>query len=95
MGYLSRDVDAGDKRAREIRLTPHGQQLVSDCQAAVDEVQSGYRDRVGHADMAGLENCLRRVVQNLGLDKHTPRQHIERALDTLGTPTDGRPRPAG
>ena len=95
MGYLSRDVDAVDKRAREIRLTPLGQQLAADCQAAVDEVQAGYRDRVGNDDMTELEDCLRRVVQRLGLDSHSPHPPVERALDTLAPVAEDRPRPAG
>ncbi len=72
MGYVSRAVDATDKRAREIRLTRRGRQLVDDCRAVVAEVQRDLCTRAGEPEMAQLEECLRRVVGRLGLTLQSP-----------------------
>ena len=72
MGYVSRAVDATDKRAREIRLTRRGRLLVDDCRAVVAEVQRDLSRLAGDAEMAQLEQCLRRVVARLGLTLESP-----------------------
>ena len=77
MGYVSRAVDASDKRAREIRLTRRGRHLVDDCQAVVAEVQQDFCSRVGEAEMARFEECLRRVVSRLGLSPPSPADPAE------------------
>ncbi len=68
MGYVSRDVDSGDKRAREIRLTELGEQLVSDCRTVVDGVQQDYALKAGAVELLQLEQNLREIIGRLDLD---------------------------
>lgn len=67
MGYLSRDVDSDDKRAREIRLTERGEQLVADCQTVIDGVQHDYALRAGADQLLQLEQNLREIIGRLDL----------------------------
>lgn len=68
MGYISRDVDAQDKRAREIRLTPSGISLVEDSLKAVTEVRAFYAEKVGTEELQELENRLRTAVKKIELN---------------------------
>ena len=68
LGYIARDIDAGDKRAREIRLTDRGVRLAQDCMEVVDEIRRDYDSRVGAQELAELEERLREVVRKLELD---------------------------
>ncbi|NND68750.1 MAG: MarR family transcriptional regulator, partial [Halioglobus sp.] len=51
MGYVSRDIDPGDKRAKEIKLTERGIALAIDSLEVLDEVQAFYATRVGADEM--------------------------------------------
>lgn len=68
MGYVVRDIDGSDKRAKEIRLTPRGVDLASDSQAVIDEVRAYYGDKIGRPLLDGLENNLRSAMRMLDLD---------------------------
>ena len=68
MGYIERAVDGTDKRAREIRLTARGVQLVRDSQQALEEVHSHYQQKIGDESLAELERQLRKAVASLRLD---------------------------
>jgi DNA-binding MarR family transcriptional regulator len=68
MGYIERAVDGADKRAREIRLTERGVQLVRDSQQALEEVHYYYQQKVGAEALAEMESQLRRAVGRLQLD---------------------------
>lgn len=68
LGYIARDVDHSDKRAREIRLTDRGQQLAVDSVEVVDEVRALYSAKVGEQALQDLENQLRDVMDRLQLD---------------------------
>lgn len=68
MGYLTRDVDATDKRAKEIRLTEKGVQLAHDSMEVVDEVQAYYQAKVGAEQLAILEGQLRDTIKKLELE---------------------------
>ena len=68
LGYVSRDIDSGDKRAKEIRLTEKGIQLAEDCIQITAEVRAEYAQRVGAAELDQLEACLRNAVDKLDLD---------------------------
>lgn len=82
MGYVARDVDSGDKRAKEIRLTDRGVQLAADNLEVIDEVRRQYAEKIGDEDLAQLEQSLRDAVGKLELDylpnswlEPPPRQH--------------------
>ena len=68
MGYIERAVDGSDKRAREIRLTGRGVQLVQDTQQAIAEVQQHYQQKIGEESLAEIEHRLREAVGRLQLD---------------------------
>ena len=68
LGYIARDVDAGDKRAKEIRLTDKGIQFAADSLDVVDEVRKRYEQKIGAKDLAELESQLRTAVKKLELD---------------------------
>ena len=68
MGYVARDVDSEDKRAKEIRLTERGVQLAIDSLEVVDEVRLHYADKIGSLELEKLETSLREAVRKLELD---------------------------
>jgi DNA-binding MarR family transcriptional regulator len=68
MGYVARDIDGGDKRAKEIRLTQRGVDLIADSLAVVEEVQAEYAEKIGVEQLDGLEASLRDAVHKLQLE---------------------------
>lgn len=67
MGYVARDIDGGDKRAKEIRLTARGAALASDSQEVIEKVRTEYAARIGTAQLDELEARLRDAVRKLQL----------------------------
>tara|TARA_R110002072_G_scaffold2011_13_gene17043 strand:- start:7669 stop:8088 length:420 start_codon:yes stop_codon:yes gene_type:complete len=67
-GYVARDIDGGDKRAKEIRLTGRGVALAADSLAVVDEVRAYYALKIGAEPLDLLEASLRDAVKKLQLD---------------------------
>ncbi len=68
MGYVARDIDGSDKRAKEIRLTQRGIDLATDSLEVVEEVRAYYADKIGPALLDGLEGNLRQAIGKLHLD---------------------------
>jgi DNA-binding MarR family transcriptional regulator len=68
MGYVARDVDASDKRARAIGLTEAGVELALAAVSASDTVRAQYAAKVGEAELAELERQLRSALDRLELD---------------------------
>lgn len=68
IGYVARDVDGMDKRAKEIRLTPLGTALIEDSMNAVDEIRLEYASCIGTQELDDLENRLRSAMSKLKLD---------------------------
>jgi DNA-binding MarR family transcriptional regulator len=68
LGYVTRGVDRGDRRAREIKLTARGEQLAEDSRTVVAEVRAAYAAKVGTDELDALEQQLRAVVRKLDLD---------------------------
>jgi len=68
LGYITRDIDSTDKRAKEICLTEMGVQLVKDSMDVVDEVRRYYAVRVGEQELDELEDRLREAVRKIDLD---------------------------
>lgn len=67
MGYVARDVDGLDKRAKEIRLTSAGIALVEENMKAVAQVRLEYARRIGEEELDELESRLRDAVNKLKL----------------------------
>ena len=72
LGYIERAVDATDRRARAIRLTSRGVQLVDDAVACFELVKRDYAGKVGEAQLAELEARLRDAAVKLELDYLPP-----------------------
>jgi DNA-binding MarR family transcriptional regulator len=72
LGYVTRGVDRGDRRAREITLTPRGQQLATDSCCVVADVRASYARKVGPEKLDLLEKQLREVVSKLDLEYLPP-----------------------
>jgi DNA-binding MarR family transcriptional regulator len=68
MDYVFRDIDSGDKRAKEIKLTDRGVKLAQDCLEVLTEVEALYATKVGADELRALETQLRSVVDKLSLD---------------------------
>ncbi len=67
MGYLARDVDSQDKRAKEIRLTAAGVKLVKDSVKVLAQVRQEYSEKIGEDELDLLDAALRRVVNKIDL----------------------------
>ncbi len=76
LGYISRDVDANDKRAKEIKLTSKGVAMVEDSLEVVEEVRQYYAERVGEAQLNQLEELLRNAVKKIDLE-YLPESWVE------------------
>ncbi|MCB1701377.1 MAG: winged helix DNA-binding protein [Pseudomonadales bacterium] len=68
LGYIERVVDETDRRAKDIRLTARGRQLVTDAVASIDEVKREYAAKIGQAELADLDGRLRDAAIRLELD---------------------------
>ena len=68
IGYIARDVDGLDRRAREIRLTDKGIKLVEDSMKVIAEVRNEYAEKIGPAELDQLEDMLRRAVNKIDLE---------------------------
>jgi DNA-binding MarR family transcriptional regulator len=68
MGYVSRDVDQSDRRAREIHLTQRGIDLAADSLEVVDEIYAQYAEKIGEKRLAELQESLREAVGLLELE---------------------------
>jgi len=73
LGYVASAVDETDRRARAIRLTDRGVQLVRDAVACSEEVRRDYAARIGSRELEELEARLRAAAGRLELDYLPPR----------------------
>jgi len=67
LGYVTRGIEEGDKRAREIRLTELGVKLAQDSLTAVDQARAVYEEKIGACELHDLEQQLRNAVGKLQL----------------------------
>ena len=67
-GYIERGVDKKDKRAKEIRLTQKGVDMVGVSMEVVDEVRQYYSQKIGAKELDHLEYTLREAVNKLDLE---------------------------
>ncbi len=87
MGYVARDVDSGDKRAKEIRLTERGMALAADNLEVIREVRGQYAERIGEEELEQLETLLRQAVARLELD-YLPETWLEQPQAPRPAPTE-------
>ena len=58
IGYIVRDVDGSDRRAKKIRPTQRGLDLMKESAIAAEEVRKFYAERVGDEALGDLEASL-------------------------------------
>ena len=71
IGYIVRDIDGSDRRAKKIRPTERGLELMRDSMEAIDEIRHFYSDRIGEKNLRELEDCLSGCVSKLDLSSLT------------------------
>ena len=57
-GYVEREEDPNDKRAKNIRLTPLGQKLFQDSIAVIEEISEEYDQLIGAQQISALASTL-------------------------------------
>ncbi len=67
IGYIVRDIDGSDRRAKKIRPTQRGLDLMRDSMEAADEVRQYYINQVGEEALGELEDCLSACVKRMDL----------------------------
>ncbi|GAB5449744.1 MAG: MarR family winged helix-turn-helix transcriptional regulator [Halioglobus sp.] len=68
MGYITRAIDATDKRAKEIRLTAKGIELIDASLEVVEEIYAHYENKIGAQQLHELEGNLRDAIRKLDLE---------------------------
>ena len=64
-GYLRRDIDSHDRRARIVRLTELGVTLLNDLCEVLEEVRNEYRHALGDETLQSFELQLRGTMEAL------------------------------
>lgn len=65
MGYVSRDTDPADKRAKRVSITEDGQAMARTMRPVAEAVYARALSGLTEADQAVLVSLLRRIVDNL------------------------------
>jgi DNA-binding MarR family transcriptional regulator len=68
MGYVLRDIDSADRRAKAIRLTEKGQRLFRDSLDIVNQLRRDYAQRIGGDDLDRLEELLQSSLRKINLN---------------------------
>jgi DNA-binding MarR family transcriptional regulator len=76
LGYVARDIDGNDRRAKRIRLTELGLQLVRDSMEVVEQIRAEYAHKIGADDLDSLESQLARCIDRIALD-YLPESWVE------------------
>jgi DNA-binding MarR family transcriptional regulator len=69
-GYLQRDLDPSGRRARQVRLSPRGRQLVEDAVEVILETESEYAELVGAAGYRRFTASCGALFVGLGIPAH-------------------------
>jgi len=67
-GYVTRDPDLRDARARLVTITASGAQLIEESAKAVDRVEQEWADLLGVDEVAQLRRTLARLAEHT--DRH-------------------------
>ncbi|PPD28816.1 MAG: hypothetical protein CTY20_08735 [Hyphomicrobium sp.] len=58
MKILSLETDTARKTQKIIRMTKHGQKVVMDARACLDEIEAALTNRIGASSLAKLKTAL-------------------------------------
>ena len=67
-GYVTREPDPRDARARLVTITPSGEQLIEESAKAVDRVEQEWADLLGIDEVAQLRRTLALLAEHT--DRH-------------------------
>jgi DNA-binding MarR family transcriptional regulator len=65
-GYVERIPDPADRRAKLVRVTPRGRQVIPIARQAIAEVEARWSEALGERDMKRLRGLLARLNERLG-----------------------------
>ena len=66
-GYIQREIDSSDKRAKLISLTSRGEALLHDTLEIIDEVVAEYTEKLGADSVCSLTQTLRLCIAKLAI----------------------------
>lgn len=81
IGYVVRDIDGSDRRAKKIRPTERGNMLMEDIKAVTSEAWEYYVARIDEDTLVKLEQQLTNCMRKLDT---SPRAHIPAATPITG-----------
>jgi DNA-binding MarR family transcriptional regulator len=61
-GYIAREFDPSDKRAKKITLTPKGEQLIIDTINSTEYVENVVEDKIGRDAIISLKKCFQHYL---------------------------------
>jgi DNA-binding MarR family transcriptional regulator len=65
-GYVERIPDPGDRRAKLVRVTRRGREVIPLARRAIAELEADWAEVLGERDMARLRGLLERLGETLG-----------------------------
>lgn len=65
LGYVIRDIDSNDRRAKKIKPTQRGREVMATMDSAVDKIREYYAARVGEDMLLDLERLMRQCIRRL------------------------------
>jgi DNA-binding MarR family transcriptional regulator len=65
-GYVERIPDPADRRAKLVRVTQRGRQVIPIARQAIAEVEARWSEALGERDMKRLRGLLARLNERLG-----------------------------
>lgn len=68
-GLISRRTDTADTRCRRVYITAAGEKELSNCQAAIEEMNVNMLTNISEEELVILKNCLRKMIKNLQNEK--------------------------
>jgi DNA-binding MarR family transcriptional regulator len=77
LGYLQRQVDAGDARQIVLQFTERGQQLIADSVQSVDELETEFAAIIGSAALQRLTTAIAALYRGLRLEQDIFEQGTE------------------
>ena len=83
-GYVTREVDRRDRRARVVTLSPRGRQLVADAAEIIQETEAEYAALVGAAAYRRFTRSLARLFRGLGIPTHEDAGRSADAARSIG-----------
>jgi DNA-binding MarR family transcriptional regulator len=63
LGYVDREADPSDARRKRLRVTPHGEELMTTGSGLFDQVRERWAAKIGAEHLAVIEASLSQLVE--------------------------------